>query len=129
MITSYFKAKKKESSLDNDDTKAATSSPPSITAITNTMKGDSSKHTLVTPTDENKSSSKRMKYASNETTSVISNAPLSIESTNTKLSNISCDATKELLSHLTDDSWRIKLANYVTKPSFMRLAKFVANER
>lgn len=119
MITSFFKVKKKDTKQRGSTT---TSTPPSSTSSSSSspsLKRNSS--SLVTPDNEVEStpSSKRVKH----------DTPVTIESINTKLSQIPCDETKELLSHLTDDSWRMKLATYVTKPSFTKLAKFVASER
>ena len=36
---------------------------------------------------------------------------------------------QELMSNLTDESWRNALLPYVSKPSFQKLSKFVASER
>ncbi len=119
--------KKKESSksASSEDASASTtvSTPPSSTSSSSLTA--TKRSSLVTPNDETgESTSKRIKYTTNG-----ENIPPTIESINTKLSQIQCDATKELLTHLTDESWRMKLADYVTRPSFMKLAKFVASER
>jgi len=62
--------------------------------------------------DEQESSSKRTKVGEVITPSSSSNV-----------------AVQELLSHLTEDSWREALKTHLSSPGFASLAKFVASER
>lgn len=113
MITSYFKANKRTKEDVRESVPANARNvavlPPSNISVT-----DSDKN--ITASE----ASKRFKPNNDATVKLdcICTVPIS-----------SSSEVVELMSHLQEESWRIKISNHVSKPSFVKLAKFVASER
>jgi hypothetical protein len=128
MITSYFKTKQKTDSSSADEDKKVQTPIHSGTKHRLSDETPESNDDDDNAKDEeeisnNKSDNKRMKITDSDP------KVESKSSTDDKYSKISCTEVIDLLSHLKDESWRAKIFNHVSKPSFAKLAKFVAKER
>jgi hypothetical protein len=130
MITSYFAPKKKKNPPSSTTATTATTSEglkrerdEAADTVAATATATATTTTVSTTSRDN--SSKRAKAAtvSPPTVAVPKGAVASISSNDQK------DATTQLLSSLTDDSWRHELADHFDKPSFRRLAAFVVAEQ
>jgi len=110
MITSYFKAKKqtglRESSA-NDESVSG-------------KKHDLNSENASNVKENTRNDNKRFKH--NGSSSIVANSE-------NKSENVLAPEAEELMSYLNEESWRMKIANHVSKHSFLKLAKFVIAER
>jgi len=109
MITSFFAPKRKADTSNEKSTACETSSSTSTTATATTTTS------VTVDQSTTPKAAKRLKSITPDTS-------------NCKPSELSQEVN-ELMSNLTDDSWRDALAEHVAKPSFASLATFVAKER
>lgn len=120
MITSFFAPKRRKSNcMDKDSDTTSTDISISHSSQSNSCASSSDEKTLTSP---NTNATKRIKTVSPCGTNFMS---LDNATTVSRLD----DPVEELLLNLTDESWKKALANHFQKPSFSRLASFVAKER
>lgn len=122
MITSFFAPKRKRKSPEDTDT-TVTEMSTSTSSSKSTASSDSTNDTAsCTPT---KAAEKRAKSGLVSSTSSGNN--MSWNRPNSSLSIT--ENVRELVSTLTEESWKEALKKYFEKPSFASLASFVKKER
>eukprot|EP00551_Chaetoceros_affinis_P008440 CAMPEP_0203673928 /NCGR_PEP_ID=MMETSP0090-20130426/14414_1 /ASSEMBLY_ACC=CAM_ASM_001088 /TAXON_ID=426623 /ORGANISM="Chaetoceros affinis, Strain CCMP159" /LENGTH=320 /DNA_ID=CAMNT_0050539683 /DNA_START=25 /DNA_END=987 /DNA_ORIENTATION=+ len=119
MITSYFKTKKSRKDTSGEEKKPV-SSPTSLAGRKHSRASDDNESQVGGSAAKSKEASKRQRQADDT---------LDPSVVDGRISKLPCPEATELLSHLQEQSWRNKLLNHVSKPSFLKLAKFVATQR
>ncbi len=126
MITSYFKRKNEKSDPSTKENKPASGRKHRrLSSDEDSGEGGGDGDDGTKKSDGTNNNNNKRQKQDNDTTDTITD-PSTI---NDRISKLPCPEATELLSHLKEQSWRNKLINHVSKPSFFKLAKFVATER